>query len=232
MMLVEEGRIGLDEPLATYVPAFADARVWDGGALRAPTRAITIRDLLRHTSGLTYGIFGDSPVDRMYLEALGGLSPHSGRTVEETVDIIASLPLLDSVRLLRAGTVREMTRNQLGDLGTISLAPTDGFGLGFAVSVTGPTSGIHWWVGVVNTWFWIDPVERIVALAWTQLDPLGAGQINPTMRRLVYDAVVDSRRGVPAGAPRAPAAPARRSGSPLRGPASVPRRTRWRPKPR
>jgi CubicO group peptidase (beta-lactamase class C family) len=108
---------------------------------------------------------------------------------------------LDGARILRPETVREMTRNQLGDLGTISLAPTDGFGLGFAVSVTGPTPGIYWWVGVVNTWFWIDPVERIVAFAWTQLDPLGAARINPLMRRLVYDAVVDSRRAVPAGAP-------------------------------
>jgi len=94
MMLVEEGELELDQPLADVLPAFADVRVWDGGERRPPSRAITLRDLLRHTSGLTYGIFSDTPVDRMYVEELDALSTHTGRDLAETVDVVATLPLL------------------------------------------------------------------------------------------------------------------------------------------
>jgi CubicO group peptidase (beta-lactamase class C family) len=68
MMLVEEGRLMLDEPVAKYIPAFAGVKVgveWkndDGNAgveLVPPRRPMTIQDLLRHTSGITYGFFGD-----------------------------------------------------------------------------------------------------------------------------------------------------------------------------
>jgi CubicO group peptidase (beta-lactamase class C family) len=107
---------------------------------------------------------------------------------------------LDGRRLLRPETIEEMTRDQLPDgHGPISLSPTDGFGLGFAVATSGPTPGIYWWAGVANTWFWVDPVERIVAFVWTQYDPFGGVPINPMMRGLVYDALVESNRMVAAG---------------------------------
>ncbi len=78
MMLVEEGRLDLDESLATYIPYFADMTVFqpagssflikkDGA--RPAKETITIRDLMRHTSGLIYGVFDSGPLGKMYKEA-------------------------------------------------------------------------------------------------------------------------------------------------------------------
>jgi len=74
MMLVDDGKLALDDPLSKYVPAFADVKVaaghGEGGkpALETepPKRPITIEDLLRNTSGITYGFYGDSPVRKLY----------------------------------------------------------------------------------------------------------------------------------------------------------------------
>jgi CubicO group peptidase (beta-lactamase class C family) len=75
MMLVDDGKLSLDDPLSKYIPAFADVRVAvetrDASgkislASEPLARAITIRDLLRHTSGITYGFYGDSPVRKLY----------------------------------------------------------------------------------------------------------------------------------------------------------------------
>lgn len=69
MMLVDEGKIRLDDAVAVYIPEFKGAKVYNADGNVAPTRPPTVRDLLRHTAGLTYGVFGDSPVDRLYREA-------------------------------------------------------------------------------------------------------------------------------------------------------------------
>jgi CubicO group peptidase (beta-lactamase class C family) len=75
MMLVDDGRLKLDDPLSKYIPAFADVKVAvakpveDGKSalLTEPlARAITIEDLFRHTSGITYGFYGDGPVRKLY----------------------------------------------------------------------------------------------------------------------------------------------------------------------
>ncbi len=78
MMLVDDGRLSLDDPLSKFIPAFADTKVApekrdENGkptlVLEPLARPITIRDLLRHTSGLTYGFYGDTPVRRLYANA-------------------------------------------------------------------------------------------------------------------------------------------------------------------
>lgn len=94
--LIERGKIRLDDPVSKYIPAFANVQVFAGGSaanplLRAPTRAITIAHLLTHTAGLTYGAFGNTPVDSMYRSA-GLLDPT--RTIGQFADSIARLPLL------------------------------------------------------------------------------------------------------------------------------------------
>src|ERR1700694_4044471 len=75
MMLVEDGKLRLDDAVAKYIPAFADAKVGvekhsEGGkselVFEPPDRPITVEDLLRHTSGLTYGFYGDSAVRKLY----------------------------------------------------------------------------------------------------------------------------------------------------------------------
>src|SRR5262245_60169162 len=68
MMLVEDGKIRLDDPVAKYLPEFQDLRVHAGNGDETveARRAVTVRDLMRHTSGLTYGFFGATPVDQLY----------------------------------------------------------------------------------------------------------------------------------------------------------------------
>lgn len=63
LMLLEEGRIGLDDPIARFIPGFADLKLADG---RVPDRAITVLDLLRHTAGFTYGFHNRTPIDAAY----------------------------------------------------------------------------------------------------------------------------------------------------------------------
>ena len=68
LMLVERGRIALDEPVSKYLPAFASMQVGvpdeagSGMRLVPAERPMTIQDLMRHSAGLTYGFFGSSPV--------------------------------------------------------------------------------------------------------------------------------------------------------------------------
>jgi CubicO group peptidase (beta-lactamase class C family) len=73
MMLWEEGRFLLGDPVSRYLPEFADLQVAverAGEIERVPlARAITIQDLLRHTSGLTYEFRGPGPVQKMYMSA-------------------------------------------------------------------------------------------------------------------------------------------------------------------
>jgi CubicO group peptidase (beta-lactamase class C family) len=78
MMLIEEGKLRLDDPVAKYLPAFANVKVGvekkaDDGTttleLVPPNRPPTILDLMRQTSGITYGFYGDSLVRKAYAKA-------------------------------------------------------------------------------------------------------------------------------------------------------------------
>ncbi|MCR9197071.1 MAG: beta-lactamase family protein [Planctomycetaceae bacterium] len=90
MILVDEGKLALDDPIAKYIPEFKDVQVYKDSGNVAPTRPPTVRDLLRHTAGLTYGVFGNSAVDQQY-RAAGVLSPES--TLTEMGATVGGLPL-------------------------------------------------------------------------------------------------------------------------------------------
>ena len=100
MMLVEDGRLLLEAPVARYIPAFANVKVGiektdaQGNKtldLVVPRRAMTVQDLLRHTSGLTYGFFGDGLVKKAYQDA--NISAGGNQTLAEFADRIAQMPL-------------------------------------------------------------------------------------------------------------------------------------------
>jgi CubicO group peptidase (beta-lactamase class C family) len=98
LMLCEEGLIGLDDPLARYLPAFADPQVYDGGEgndikTRPTEGPIRIRHLLTHTAGLTFGFYYSHPVDGLYRAAGLESSVPPGADLAETCDVYASLPL-------------------------------------------------------------------------------------------------------------------------------------------
>jgi len=100
MMLVEEGRIDLDAPVAKYIPAFAELQVGveqtDASGrktlARVPAqRPMTVRDLMRHTSGLTYGFFGTGLVKQAYRDA--AITAEGDADNAKFADAIAKLPL-------------------------------------------------------------------------------------------------------------------------------------------
>jgi CubicO group peptidase (beta-lactamase class C family) len=101
MMLIEDGKLRLDDPVAKYIPVFADAKVGiekrgeDGTTalvLEPLKHPITIEDLMRHTSGLTYGFYGDSPVRKAYTNS--GLFEGDFDNAQ-FVERIAKLPLAE-----------------------------------------------------------------------------------------------------------------------------------------
>lgn len=306
MLLVEEGLVGLEDPVSKYLPAFAGVKVWSPDGPRNPRRPMTIRDLLQHTSGLTYGAFGETPADSAYRKA-GVLEPrwsitelmdqlarlplvgHPGEiwnygfstdVAGRIIEVVSGMPLdrflaqrifgplkmtdtffevppekrsrltgyyalsagrpalldspdtgnytrrpplfsgggglastvpdylrfaqmllnggeLDGVRLLRPETVAGMLENQLPAelipirVGELTLAGT-GFGLGFSVVVDSGQfndKGRAGWAGYANTFFWIDPSRRVIAMVFAQSFPFNALPLEPDFRRLVYQAL-------------------------------------------
>ncbi|GEP00217.1 serine hydrolase domain-containing protein [Methylobacterium haplocladii] len=98
MMLYEEGRFQLDDPLSRFLPEFAEMRVAVGGnRVKLETvpalRPITIRDLLTHTSGLTYGFMEATLVDALY--RVHGIDfQASEHSLADLVSRVAKQPLL------------------------------------------------------------------------------------------------------------------------------------------
>jgi len=88
MILAEENKLDVGAPVAQYLPEFKDVKVGVDGA--AAKRPMTVQDLMRHTSGLTYGLFGNSDVDQLYRKA----NIFAAKSLADMVKTIASLPLL------------------------------------------------------------------------------------------------------------------------------------------
>lgn len=92
MMLHEEGRFQLEHPVSQYLPAFGSTKVLSAdGALVDQARPMQIRDLLMHTSGLTYDFMADNPVAQLYRDA--NIMHDATRSLEAVIDDLATLPL-------------------------------------------------------------------------------------------------------------------------------------------
>jgi CubicO group peptidase (beta-lactamase class C family) len=99
MQLIDEGKLPLEDPVAKYIPSFANVKVGvekkaDDGTktleLVPPNRPPTVLDLMRHTSGITYGFYGDSLVRKTYAAA----NLYAGDfDLAEFAERIAKLPL-------------------------------------------------------------------------------------------------------------------------------------------
>jgi CubicO group peptidase (beta-lactamase class C family) len=97
MMLVEEGRISLDDPVHRYIPQWRELGVYEGGFIggfrtkrtSAPMRVV---DLMRHTSGLTYGFQQRTNVDAAYRKLHLGEIP-TAVSLEQMIDELAKVPL-------------------------------------------------------------------------------------------------------------------------------------------
>jgi CubicO group peptidase (beta-lactamase class C family) len=92
MILWEEGRFKLDDPVALYLPEFKNLRVQEGkGDETVPAKPpMTVRDLMRHTSGLTYGFSSDTPVDKLYRDRK---VLDAGGTLQDMVEKLGKIPL-------------------------------------------------------------------------------------------------------------------------------------------
>jgi CubicO group peptidase (beta-lactamase class C family) len=97
MMLVEEGRVALEEPVHKYIPEWKNlgvfqAGIWPAFLTRPPSRPMQIVDLMRHTSGLTYGFQQRSNVDAAYRELKIGEVEKAG-TLPSMIADLAKIPL-------------------------------------------------------------------------------------------------------------------------------------------
>ena len=89
LMLMEEGRIALDDRVARFIPGLADLKLSDGSA---PARAMTVLDLLRHTAGFTYGFHNRTPIDAAYRrERIAEMDTEGG--LAAMIAQLAKLPL-------------------------------------------------------------------------------------------------------------------------------------------
>ncbi|MDX3434403.1 serine hydrolase [Streptomyces sp. ME01-18a] len=98
LALHEQGRLLLDDPLPSFLPEFADQEVAElnpasGLVRQVPAlRPPTIQDLLRHTSGIVEGLLGDTPVHKMYADAVSdGMTDYTG---QQFIERLSRVPLL------------------------------------------------------------------------------------------------------------------------------------------
>ena len=88
LTLYDAGKLGLDDPVSKYIPGFANLKVATTNGLHAPARPMTIRDLMLHTSGLTYGAGPDA-----LKEAFSRLKPLESSNLAEMAEKLSQVPL-------------------------------------------------------------------------------------------------------------------------------------------
>ena len=162
MMLAEQGDLQISAPVAEYLPEFKDRTV--GVDRVRARRTMTVQDLLRHTSGLTYAAFGDAPVQMLWRDA--DLA-NENQTNADLVGKLARLPLL-----FEPGTTWEysMSTDVLGRV--VEVVSGHSLADFFAERITGP-------LGMSDTAFEATG-ERAARLAEPQTD--AAGGARPPMR--------------------------------------------------
>ena len=165
MMLAEEGKIDLLAPVAQYLPEFKDVKVgaekMDSSSGKAalsfedPRRPMTVQDLLRHTSGLVYGPFGNTLVHQAYNKA-NLFDAH--QTLAEFVTKLSKLPLAH-----QPGTVWEygMSIDVLGRI--VEVASGTAFDRFVEERIAGP-------LGMHDTGFYLSAAQG-ARLAEPQVDP-------------------------------------------------------------
>ena len=97
LMLLEEGAIALDDPVSRFIPDFADLQVYASGGVgsfvtQPPARPMTVLDLMRHTSGFTYGFLYRTDIDAEYRRLMIG-EPDMKGGLSAMVQALATLPL-------------------------------------------------------------------------------------------------------------------------------------------
>jgi len=153
LMLYEQGLLLLEDPISRWLPSFAAPRVFVAGdatrfTSREAAREITVRDVLTHTSGLTYGFQHQHPVDAIYrTHGIGDFTP-STRSLTEEMELLGTLPLQ-----FDPGTrwCYSMSTDVCGALvEAISGSTLDDF---FQREIFEP-------LGMVDTAFWVEGDER------------------------------------------------------------------------
>jgi CubicO group peptidase (beta-lactamase class C family) len=170
LMLHEQGKLLLNDPVSKYIPAFADTQVWvegtggDNGELQTEPQAkpVTIQDLLRHTSGMVYGLFGNTPVHVMYQNSTVFSWDN---TSAEFAEEIAGLPLAH-----QPGTVWDYGQSTdvlARVIEVVSGQPMDVF---LQENIFGP-------LGMTETGYWVDgdAANRVAE----QLPNPETGEANP-----------------------------------------------------
>jgi len=309
MMLFEEGKWQLNDPVSKHIPEWANLKVakvnpQNGSVTQvAPDHAMTMRELMSHSGGLTYGVFGSTPVDKMYTD-VNVLDRDA--TLQAMVDKLAKIPLLlqpgekwqysvsvdvqgylveklsgqpfpeflkqrifdplgmkdtafyvppekmnrfvsfytydkdrkfvphpgvpdfskppgapsgggglvstamDYMRfcqmLLNGGELNgkrllsplsvQLMRSNVLPASARTMGPGTGFGLDFAV-VEDPVAaggyygeGTFYWGGYAGTWFWIDPVNKLIVVGMIQHRGDGLPDVRALSRNLTYQAIV------------------------------------------
>src|SRR5438876_1232656 len=183
MQLVEQGRIGLDEPLSDRLPELAGIQVLEGfddaGAprLRPPRRPITLRHLLTHTAGFTYDIWNQDMGRYQQYAAVPGIIECKNLTLQTPLVFDPGERWEYGVNLDWVGkTVEQLSGQSLEAyfkehiFGPLGMDDT-GFVIRTEVAPTGRSAGSLCWAGLGNTYFWIDPTRRVAGVILTQILP-------------------------------------------------------------
>lgn len=166
MMLAEDGKIQLTVPVSRYLPEFKDQKVGvekkdpaSGKAelvLEPLSREMTVQDLLRHTSGITYGIFGKSMVKDLYNKA-DLFNPN--QTNAERVTKLSKLPLQ-----FHPGTTWDYSMSTDILARIVEITSGVDFDTFIAERITKP-------LNLTDTAYWVEGAERQARIAEPQIDP-------------------------------------------------------------